>query len=391
MKEVVRLTPADDVQIRAACHLVTVAFGGFEGRLEAYRREVEQCEVLAVLDGGQVAGVASLRPYRQWFAGRELAMTGLGGVAVAAHARRRGVAGTLLAAGLERMRVGGTPVSTLYPSSPPVYRASGWEVAGVVASFELPTIGLPSGLSGEVTLRALDREAPDEADLASVHTLYTAAARDAVGPLTRVGVLFDQTRLTNRDAVVIAAADGVDAGYVTWSRRSHPGGDRLEVQELIADRPSVRDALLGAVGSWQTTIATARIRWGDPIAAAFAAPRGFILKEESWMLRVVDAAEAVAGRGFGPVEGAVDLVLTDQKAPWQEGRWRLAVANGAGTLTRGGSGEVQLHTRGLAALFTGYAGAGSLARAGLADGPPAALRRLSGLFAGPAPWMLDEF
>ena len=387
MREVVQLTPDDDAAIRAASHLVRVSFGGSDEGAVHYRREVETCQVLAVLDGGQVSGVATLRPYRQWFAGRELAMAGLGGVAVAAQARRRGVAGTLLAAALDRMHADGTPVSTLYASSPPVYRASGWESAGVLTSVELPTVGLPSGAPGEVALRALDRQAPADADLASVHTLYTAAARTAVGPLTRTGPLFDLTKLATLDAVVIASVDGVDAGYVSWSRRH----DRLDVHDLIADRPIVRDTLLGAVGSWQTTIATARVRWGDPVLGAFGLPRYAVLNQEAWMLRIVDAAAAVAGRGFGPVSGAVDLVLTDPKAPWQEGRWRLEVAAGAATLTRGGCGAVGLNARGLAALFTGYAGADTLARAGLAGGEPAALGLLSALFAGPTPWMLDEF
>jgi predicted acetyltransferase len=292
----------------------------------------------------------------------------------------------MLAAAIDRMHEDGNPVSTLYPSNPPVYRASGWEIAGVLASVDLPTIGMPAGAPGQVALRALDRDAPAAADLASVHTLYTAAAKDAIGPLTRTGPEFDPAKIAEHD-VVIGAIDGVDAGYVSWSRR----GDRLQVHDLIADRPVVRDTLLSCVGSWQTTIDTARIRVGDPVFGSFALPRGAVLKQEPWMLRIVDAPAAVAARGFGPVAGAVDLLLTDPQAPWNEGRWQLSVADGAGTLTRGGTGAVELNARGLAALFTGYAGASGLQRGGLATGDPAALVRLAGLFAGPTPWMLDEF
>jgi predicted acetyltransferase len=209
----------------------------------------------------------------------------------------------------------------------------------------------------------------------------------AVGPLTRTGPLFDVTKLAELDAVVIASVDGVDAGYVSWRRKS----DKLHVYDLIADRPVVRDTLLSCVGSWQTTIATARVRFGDPVAAGLGLPRGSVLKEEPWMLRVTDAPAAVAARGFGLLSGEVDLVLTDAQAPWHEGHWRLSVDGGAGALTRGGNGDVQLHTRGLAALFTGYTGASALVRGGLAAGDPAALSRLAALFAGPAPWMLDEF
>lgn len=398
MIEVIRLDADDDAGVRAAYHLIQVAFGLSKDGVDGYRRQdVTTCGVLAARDGRELVGVATLRPYRQWFAGRELAMIGLGGVAVAAHARRRGVARTLLAAALEQSRADGAAVSVLFPSHPPVYRASGWEVAGAVTSVDLPTIGLPTigsgpggsadAAGGDVVLRSLDRDGPAEADLASVHALYTAAARPAVGPLTRTGPLFDLTRLRELDAVVLAAVDGTDAGYVSWSRCE----GRLNVHDLVADRPSVRDALLGCVGSWQTTMATARLRLADPVLGAFGLPRGAMLWQEPWMLRVVNAEAAVAGRGFGPGETEVDLDLTDPQAPWQAGRWRFAVAGGVGRLTRGGGGAVRLRAGGLAAAFTGFAGASALVAAGLADGDEAALARLVASLAGPAPWMLDTY
>ena len=52
-----------------------------------------------------------------------------------------------------------------------------------------------------------------------------------------------------------------------------------------------------------------------------------------WMLRVVDPAAAIAGRGF-PAASAltVPLRIADETRPANSGRWRLTVAGGAGTL-----------------------------------------------------------
>jgi predicted acetyltransferase len=296
----------------------------------------------------------------------------------------------------------GTPVSALYPSIPPAYRSFGWEVAGQLARIDLPAARLSAagrsgpagaGSSGsDVVLRALDRFEPADADLTAVHELYTAAARPAVGPLTRTGPAFDLAGLATLDGVVIASVDGVDAGYVSWSRHEKPdAAPRLDVHDLIADRPDVRDALLTCLGSWQTSIGETRIRLADPVIGGLGLPRGGYTNHEPWMLRIVDAEAAVAARGYGPLSADVDLEIVDPQAPWNAGRWQLSVAEGKGSLTPGGTGAVTVSSRGLAAVFTGYAGAAALTSAGLATGDPAALARLAAVFAGPMPWMLDDF
>jgi predicted acetyltransferase len=396
-----RLDPSDPSDRAAAAALTRVSFGsprppdhdgGPGDRAASDRFDGLGRETFVARGPDGLLGTATIRSYEQWFAGRAVPMAGLASVAVAAHARRRGVAKALLLASLHRAHETGVPISTLYPASPPVYRSVGWEVAGLHCWLDLPTAALVAsrppvpavGPASEVVLRPLGA---GRAELDAVHALYTAAASMAVGPLTRTGPLLDLDGLRTLDGVVLASVDGIDAGYVSWRR----DGNLLHVPDLVGDRPQVLAALAATAGSWHTTIRSAQLHLGDPALAALVAPVGAAQRTDPWYLRIVDAPAAVAARGYGAVETEAEFELIDPPAPWHEGRWRLAVGAGSGTLTRGGSGAARLHVRGLAALFTGYAGVAAVRRAGLADGDETALTRIAAAFAGPVPWMADDF
>jgi predicted acetyltransferase len=114
-----------------------------------------------------------------------------------------------------------------------------------------------------------------------------------------------------------------------------------------------------------------------------------------WMLRVVDAAAAIAARGFPPgVTASAPLEIHDQNRPANSGHWRLTVAGGTGTLTPNGGvpspGALALGPRGVAALYAGIPVA-SLRLAGLASGgSPESDTALDAAFAA-TPFMLDDF
>src|SRR5262249_7462920 len=94
-----------------------------------------------------------------------------------------------------------------------------------------------------------------------------------------------------------------------------------------------------------------------------------------WMTRIVDAAGAVAARGYpSSVRAELHLQLADRMAPWNDGRFVLRVEGGEGKLSPGGTGDVHLSGDALASLYTGWATAPELAAAGHV-GP-----------AGPAGW-----
>src|SRR5262249_49350498 len=112
-----------------------------------------------------------------------------------------------------------------------------------------------------------------------------------------------------------------------------------------------------------------------------------------WMLRLVDAAGAVAARGWSPyLGGSVDLELVDQECPWNAGSFRLVLDSGQGRLEPGGPGGLRLTPRGLALWDAGAATPRPLRRAGLldrADADGEALLQVA--TAGPLPQLLDYF
>jgi hypothetical protein len=115
----------------------------------------------------------------------------------------------------------------------------------------------------------------------------------------------------------------------------------------------------------------------DPVSWLTTEPDVGVRRLRHWMLRVIDPAAAVAGRGFPATARAqVALRLTDANLPGNAGRYTLAVSGGLGTLIRDGTGRtatspvsspVTLGPRGFAALYGGLPMA-TLRVAGLAAG-----------------------
>jgi predicted acetyltransferase len=111
-----------------------------------------------------------------------------------------------------------------------------------------------------------------------------------------------------------------------------------------------------------------------------------------WMIRLVDAAAAVAARGWPPgLRAQIDLRLHDRECPWNDGPARLVLDAGQARLEPGGSGATGLTSRGLSLLYAGWT-PGVLRRAGLLTGAdPAADALLAAAFAGPPAEILDYF
>jgi predicted acetyltransferase len=94
------------------------------------------------------------------------------------------------------------------------------------------------------------------------------------------------------------------------------------------------------------------------------------------------------------VAGQVAFRVEDPALPWNTGTWRLELSGGEGWVDQvpAASGAATADIRGLASLFTGFAGPDDLLRAGLLGGfDPAAVDLLRAAFASPRPWTAEFY
>lgn len=347
---------------------------------------------VAVL-AGEVVGGAVLLPMGQWFGERSVPMTGVAGVAVAPHARGRGVATALMRASLAEIADNGVGLSTLFASTQALYRSVGYELAGSRYRMTLEP-GRAESMPRELDLRSIG-----ESDRATVRELYARHARELNGHLDRNDYIWHRVE-TARDKPVMSYLvehDGAPEGYAHLTLRTTTG-DRQElfVKDAVALTARAARRLLRLLADHRA-LADRAVVFGGPVH-----PFCCLLPEASYeltlahhsMTRVVDARAALEARGY-PRALQAELVLDvdDSLIAKNRGRWLVEVADGRARVqrARGGTAGLKLGARGLAALFTGFANARVLERVELVRGAPAELETAEALFAGPLPYMPDAY
>jgi predicted acetyltransferase len=382
---------------------------------------------LGAFDGSRLVAAARFLDMQQWWNGRPVPMAGVASVAVAPEGRGRGTGRALMTALLELIASRGYPLSVLFPSTLPIYRSLGWEIAGTSHEAVIPAHALrvlaaadpavpagagPDGRERGLAAGAVRRAgADDAAEALAVLGRVHDGARDCGPGLPEAGML--RLALGSERLYSYLAADGLL--MYTW----RAGHDEIFVQLAVAASAQTTRALWGIVGShcWVADTVRARIGPADPVWWLTREPAAGAVDHDDWMLRVVDPAAAVAARGFPPAARLfVPLRLADAARPANSGLWRLEVSAGRGSLVREGGGDagpgpgpgavtggpvpgasaggngapLALGARGLAALYAGTPVA-TLRRAGLAArGSAADDALLDGAFAA-TPYMLDRF
>ena len=399
---VIRPLTVDD-DFAAQLDLGERAFGPYSEQrrtswLRGARLRAEQGLSLGAFIGGEPVGSATIHDMRQYWLGREVRLAGISGVKVAPEHRGRGIGKQLMTEVLHLAANRGYLLSALYPATTPIYRSLGWELAGAKHRFTIPARSLrplaaPDELArgggaahGDVPVR---RATP--ADAATVIRIIGEchqAARDA-GAIT-----WDEGRcaewLGRPDLYSYLANEDGFAEY-SWA------GEDLWVQCLHAKTPEALRALWSTIASHSSVAGN---------VTGYTAPNGpfwwltyerdaTITSRRMWMLRVVDAAAAIAARGFPPgLAVSVPLEINDPARPGNTGHWRLTVTGGRGTLFPNGSASspssLAVGPRGLAALYAGVP-VGSLRLAGLVSGgTPDGHASLDAAFAA-TPYMVDDF
>jgi predicted acetyltransferase len=395
------LGPQDDPEIE-----VDLARRSF-GPLDAAARDERLADARAVFgtgrafgafDGTRAVALAMFHDMRQWWHGRPVRMAGVGGVKVAPEERGRGTGRALMTELLRVIAERGYALSVLFPATMPLYRSLGWELAGDLYQARIPTRSLAALPPPDGPRPVLRRAGPQDAAevIAVTEAVYESSRYSGPGSFDAETVA--RWSLSDDNGFCYLAPDGFLA--YRWHGRERD----IFVNCLLAASPETTRALWSIVASHVSMAGEvhAVVPPGDPVAWLTREADVAVSVREPWMLRVADAAAAVAGRGFpAAVDLAVPLHIDDGPLPANTGPWTLEVGGGRGSLTpdsavtrhqgpSGSPGPVTLGARGFAALYGGVPMA-TLRRAGLATGGDArADDALDAAFAGPA-FMLDDF
>jgi predicted acetyltransferase len=352
-------------------------------------------EAVGAFDGDRLVAKSRARAFRQWWGGRSVPMAGIASVTVAPDQRGRGLARAVVSASLELARQRGDAVAVLYPASVRLYRSLGFEFAGDHGSLRMP----PGALRSRGRAAVADIRPATEADLDAIVGAHRVLSRERPGALDRDAARWAwRLRLDQPGAeVYVEESGGAVTALVAYRRDRDDAGQSgalIRVGDVFALDAGGWQRILALVGSSSTVTSTVEVNASVRELEHFVVdPEPTVHDHHSWMLRVVDAPAAVAGRGFpAGVTAQVDLELVDDELPGNAGRWRLEVAGGAGRLERGGEGHVGLRPGGLAALYAGRLDPESLQRLGLLRADrPAAYAGLAAAFAGPAAHCWDYF
>lgn len=350
---------------------------------------LENVRVLS--DGDKPIACLLLLPMGQYFGGARVPMVGIAGVATAPERRGTGAATALMREAVKELHALGAPISALYPATRPLYRRAGYEPAGSRLELTVPIARI-----GVKERGALMRPA-EGGDHAVMKKLYREHAAARAGHLDRSEYIWRRVRgprgFTARGFIV--EEGGRVEGYVyLYERRGAGLFYNVHVTDIVTRGPSATRRLLGFLSDHGSNGRDLLFASGpsDPFAQALPEV-GFELKgDDQWMLRVVDVKKALEARGYiGGLRAEIHLDITDELLPENAGRFVLSVEGGRGRVRRGGRGRLSLDVRGLAPLYTGHMHPAGLAAAGLLAGAPAEMQRATAIFAGPSPWMPDQF
>ena len=396
------LRPADGLE-QAALDLQQRAFGPVSDRerwLAEMRAIVATGRVLGVLAGDTLLGTAYYHDMQQFWHGRSLPMAGVASVNLAPEHRGRGLGRALMTELLGVMADRGYLLSALYPSTMPLYRSLGWELAGGLYQAVIPARSLASLLAAGPAAAAesgpppaIRRAGPqDAAEIVAVSCRVHQAARDC-GPVVRDAASIARS-LDGQGRYAYLAPDG----FLAYRWRS--GHSEISVSSVLAGSAATARALWQIVGSHASMADTVRAVAGpqDAVSWLTSEPDVGLVRDDQWMLRLVDAPAAIAARGYpAAVSLRVPVQVDDPARPDNSGPWLLEISGGQGALTRAGEragvaagAPVLLGARGLAALYSGTPLA-TLRLAGLAAGGDQAADDALGSAFGPPATMADFF
>jgi predicted acetyltransferase len=308
--------------------------------------------------------------------------------------RRRGLMRRLMTGLLQRSRDNGVPLSILWASMGAIYQRLGYGLASYHVRYELDPrdIGFQFGAPAAGCTRRLET--------AQAREVVALVYRDYVQPrnllLHRTPEMWEAMlrRQNDRDTHVAVHYDssGVPEAYCIYQVH-WPGPSTPLPNHVMHVHDFAWTTANGYRGIWQFLAGHDLVRklvWmpvpeDDPAPAMFLEPRCLNRRTvDGIWLRVVDAAKALAARGYDLPGEATLRVLGDELCPWNDGVYRLSTGGGERAEVErvdGTQPQIEVTPNALASLIIGQFNASQLWRAGrLESAEPELLPRLDALF-----------
>jgi predicted acetyltransferase len=384
-----------EADIESSAQIRAAAFGGVVAdgvqRFRAGPRYTWRDGWVVETDG-EIGATATAFPVRWWLSGTAYAASAIGGVAVRATERRRGLASAMMRAILQADHEAGRPFSLLYPFQHGFYRRLGYATVGFTHFYRI----LLAQIVDHAPLRHNVRFVR-EADRPTVEARHRQALH-RMGGLERSAAQWAQ-RWEKTEQTWVVYDDGAVGGYLAYERIE----DHFHVGELIAITSEAERGLWSFVAAQieQCRAVTYHAPTNTPLWAMLREPlmfdganRGFILNDAaaltaSLMARLVDVPAAFRARRCDPgLSGSVALALHDPVLDANNTTFAFTFADGqarAEPTNTASSASCDIVT--FTQMFCGVLRATDARWYGLLEADDQTVALLDRAFAGPTPFL----
>jgi predicted acetyltransferase len=370
--------------------ILTQCFNSPPSAESTYLKRSGQENVRVLRQAGRIVGGLVIFPMGQWYGGKCVSMAGIGGVAIAPEARGAGAAIALMQAALQEIQERDMALSVLYPATQRLYRKAGYEQGGFFCKWQLPT--------PEIQIKDYSLSIqPVALETQSFAALYQQHASQINGYISRHSSLWESLLEQKEDIGTFAYSIGPadqPQGYLIFEQRKDREGGYIAIRDWVLQTPAAVKRFWTFLADHRSQID--RIQWRssplDALTLVLPEQSATALSLDRWMLRIVDVSRALEERGYPhQAEAELHLAIEDHLLTNNHGKFVLTVANGKGSVTPGGRGDLLLNVSSLSPLYTNLFTPQQLQRMGHLDAPEPVLAIANQIFAGPSPWMPDFF
>jgi predicted acetyltransferase len=401
----IRPISADELPAFISAMSVPFGFDSSPERLDRFKNRFELSRLRAAVVDRKIVGTFGALSLPMTVPGGSIPVAGTSVVTVAPTHRCQGILRAFMADHFAELHRGGEPIAALWASESSIYGRFGYGPASELAKVKLDkasaTMAQPVNIQGAMQL--LDRE---EA-LRVLPPVYDQVASNRPGMFRRTAAWWEHRALNDpedaRDGAtahrrVLHVRAGAPVGYALYRTRTNR--ERRINEAIVVELLGIDAAAEKAL--WQylfgLDLITSIEYWNQPVDSPLhwwlVEPRRLErqILDGIW-LRLVEVVAALQSRRYWQ-PGTLTIQVNDELCPWNDGTYDLDVEEDGFPECRRTerAAEIQLSVYALGALYLGGHRFCDLARAGIINASPAALRRADAMFTwSRRPWCQEVF